>query len=1073
MNKNFKKAFSFILVLLMLMPQFRILGESADFSSAGTNADGIVCPVTFPSDSVKAIGNFDGAYSSVSEFINVASGDASYFANRGLSKGSLVISPDFENLTVNGESVPIYGTPVYVAETNRGAIQSFAMVDVLSNDDNTQVSIDTKFYVDSVAVHTPTGVIAPTVMRNGGNTTITATFNGYGNYIFVFSNNGNINQDYSFALSVHEFVDEEAEIADLQAEYGMDNVHVYEAGTHNLNYIWLQRSGVIYLRRGALLSINHTLDIDNESDNANKAESGANASNGWGMNRYPVITATNVNNIKIMGRGSIDGGKLDWHERRGIHISNCDGLTIEGINIINMPEWGITTYLCKNININNVMLFGYKTNSDGFALCNAKNATVKDCYARTGDDIFEVKTMGSGSTDDVSSDITFSNCIAWGSKARCYGITGEVERNISNVAFRDSKIIVRDATWDNSRIGGLAIIAENGSGNISKVSFVNIDILKDFGRAVNVAVFNSNGTNNIFNIDFKDITYNGNEKLRFASQNYGSVAAYLCNVQSSNTVLSAANASSYIDKSGNHTSCYFFSSSNLTEEDYTAPKESKITFNYNDNSRNENLFNASSIGEFSYWANGMTFTKSDSNGRLKIEGTFSSDTVIYDNVIALDPADYTLSVDFYGAYIPFGACVLEFFDINGNQLNPRIKADITSQNKTTSIIISASQATQCKRFKIWFWTAGGKLSVSDFVFTPKLTKNGTTANVLNIDKSGLSTSNGIVVENINNNQLRFNGSLPSGIADPIYLKVPFAPNEGDSYTFSSTYHSGTCSNGAPVLELRNSEMKTFSPRVYCDIYTSNQTHTITATSAMSYYTIHLWNSGGITLNDFIVTPCIEKGNAKTNANLFTNSVVYGSSMPTITPPARPGYTFDGFYDSPIMGMKYYNFDGSSAKNFDKQEDITLYAHWKTDGQIYSLKNGAVAGDGLLYGLRMNMTADSYAEYFNLAAGYSLEVTKAENGFGTGTKISIVNENDVVFEELYAVIFGDVNGDGHCDGMDSIIVSCIAENKYSTGEIDLVVLEAADCNFDGTIDEADSNLLVQSGLFLTAINQHKV
>lgn len=55
----------------------------------------------------------------------------------------------------------------------------------------------------------------------------------------------------------------------------------------------------------------------------------------------------------------------------------------------------------------------------------------------------------------------------------------------------------------------------------------------------------------------------------------------------------------------------------------------------------------------------------------------------------------------------------------------------------------------------------------------------------------------------------------------------------------------------------------------------------------------------------------------------------GTAMPTITPPpARAGFTFCGYYDGLYgTGNKYYNADGTSARNYDKNVAAMLYAKW--------------------------------------------------------------------------------------------------------------------------------------------------
>ncbi|HAY73321.1 MAG TPA: hypothetical protein DCY31_05655, partial [Ruminococcaceae bacterium] len=65
----------------------------------------------------------------------------------------------------------------------------------------------------------------------------------------------------------------------------------------------------------------------------------------------------------------------------------------------------------------------------------------------------------------------------------------------------------------------------------------------------------------------------------------------------------------------------------------------------------------------------------------------------------------------------------------------------------------------------------------------------------------------------------------------------------------------------------------------------------------------------------------------------TTSVVatIGKAMPAITLPTREHYTFDGYFTQPNgEGVQYYNTDGSSARDFDLESDVTLYASWSAD-----------------------------------------------------------------------------------------------------------------------------------------------
>lgn len=72
------------------------------------------------------------------------------------------------------------------------------------------------------------------------------------------------------------------------------------------------------------------------------------------------------------------------------------------------------------------------------------------------------------------------------------------------------------------------------------------------------------------------------------------------------------------------------------------------------------------------------------------------------------------------------------------------------------------------------------------------------------------------------------------------------------------------------------------------------------------------------------------------------SAKLNNPMPEIELPTREAYNFGGYYDAEGgQGTQYYKPDGTSAKNWDKTTDATLYAHWiPTEYNItYELNGG--------------------------------------------------------------------------------------------------------------------------------------
>ncbi len=524
-----------------------VSSQSSSGSVQGPAA-GAVTPVTLPSDQVgtiSALGFTEAGY------LAKAAQPASYAGNAGWDVSSIVLSP-YYTLTVNGTAVPVYASPVYVANTNSGALQSFAMIDVPEGDFYLDVQLDVKgVSFDRAAVLPESlGVEA----RASAGKSISARLTDHGIYTFLTgSGSGLLSQQYAIVLMVREYKDENAEIAAYKAQYGEDHVMVFEPGTHFIDYLNITQSDyVIYLKRGSLLVVNHQFDIDSDSDNTGKAETGALAASGIGLNRYPVICFRNRSNVRVVGRGTIDGGRLDWHERRGLVFSACSDVTVDGINIVNLPEWGFISYCSSNVNVKNVMLLGWKTNSDAFALCNTTGSAVSNCFARTGDDMFEVKTLGA-SYNAVTENVTFTDCYAWGSKARAFGITGEVSKDIRNVAFRDCAVLYRDAIWDNNRLGSLAIIVEGGPGNITGITFENIEIYYDYGRAINNSVLSSGSpANQITGIVYKNVAYAAGMKCQIRTQAIGTsrIEVLFKNVRSDGSLITQANAAADVLLSG-------------------------------------------------------------------------------------------------------------------------------------------------------------------------------------------------------------------------------------------------------------------------------------------------------------------------------------------------------------------------------------------------------------------------------------------------------------------------------------------------------------------------------------------
>ena len=500
---------------------------------------GQIAPLTYPEAAVTTL-----TESNLQAFKNRANDTVSYQGYKHQDGTNLAVSPYF-TATVEGKTLPVYATPVFVCTTQESELHSYASVDV---EFSGREMVTIKLNVSDLVNVTSAQLFAhdeAILTQNGSELTLKVS--KHGNYTVVL----NDDQAYAVTIFVRSYQDEDAQIAAYKAQYGEENVIVFEPGLHNISYLqMLNDNMVLYLKAGAVLLPEHTFDIMSDYAEENTVEEGASATNELLLSRNPVINGSYSSNLTIAGRGTVDMTQMDWHERRGIVFTCCENVTMDGVIMINSAEWSFITYRCDNVRVTQSAVLGYRTNADGFAICNSTNVTVTDCFARTGDDAFEVKALG-GVETAVSSNIAFSRCQAWAGKARAFGVIGEIERDVSDIVFEDSIVIFRDATWDNNFIGSLIVLRECGSGNVSNVTFRNIDIHHEAGRAILVTVYDSSLTEGTMeDIVFENVTYNAVEKSRVWKNSCANYEVYLDNVVANGTLVTADNWSSYFEYDG-------------------------------------------------------------------------------------------------------------------------------------------------------------------------------------------------------------------------------------------------------------------------------------------------------------------------------------------------------------------------------------------------------------------------------------------------------------------------------------------------------------------------------------------
>ena len=251
------------------------------------------------------------------------------------------------------------------------------------------------------------------------------------------------------------------------------------------------------------------------------------------INFSPMIYAYEAKNIKISGKGVIDGGadEYNWmpwkygyfHEKNQkierdklfkqckddvkpyLRIYNdkvstfrpcliqpylCSEIEISDVKIVNSPFWEINPVLCENVYIHDVYIASKLYNNDGVDPECCKDVIIERCYFLTGDDCIAIK---SGRNDDGRSiGIPSENIIIRNNEFKDGhgGITigSEISGGVKNIYAHDNLFDSPELDYpirfkNNAERGGIIedIYIYNSTIRKSKISIVHADFYYEEG----------------------------------------------------------------------------------------------------------------------------------------------------------------------------------------------------------------------------------------------------------------------------------------------------------------------------------------------------------------------------------------------------------------------------------------------------------------------------------------------------------------------------------------------------------------------------------------------------------------
>ena len=211
-------------------------------------------------------------------------------------------------------------------------------------------------------------------------------------------------------------------------------------GVHRPGYITLKDNETVYIAAGAIV--------------------------------YGSIRASGVRNIRVLGRGILDG---ESKFKQMVLIENCQNVRFEGVIIRNGDGWTNTLTNCDGVHYDDVKVLSFGPAGDGIDPLNSRSIVISRCFLRCTDDCIAIKAPAAQNVDQIL--ITNNTMIGF---AFSDGVTIGFETDaaaIRNITVRNCDVILARGGSRVDGHSGFSIICD-GPAIISHIHYENLRVEK-------------------------------------------------------------------------------------------------------------------------------------------------------------------------------------------------------------------------------------------------------------------------------------------------------------------------------------------------------------------------------------------------------------------------------------------------------------------------------------------------------------------------------------------------------------------------------------------------------------------
>lgn len=149
-------------------------------------------------------------------------------------------------------------------------------------------------------------------------------------------------------------------VENLVPDQNDENVRYFGPGVHTPGMMKLDDNEIIYIAGGAIV--------------------------------YGGIRAIGASDIKVLGRGILDGG---FEHKRMVVLEDAKNIEFNGVLIRNGVSWTNTVINCENVKYTGVKVISFGPGGDGINPLGSQNMEISNCFLRCTDDCIAIKSPDS------------------------------------------------------------------------------------------------------------------------------------------------------------------------------------------------------------------------------------------------------------------------------------------------------------------------------------------------------------------------------------------------------------------------------------------------------------------------------------------------------------------------------------------------------------------------------------------------------------------------------------------------------------------------------------------------------